>query len=85
MVLGHCGSIGHRGKVATESITNGKSEWRGKVYIRKFVQSCLYCLISHTREKIRRHLASARHEQQPTHVVHMEYLYIEKTNKDDPK
>lgn len=45
--------------------------------IKKFVQSCIHCLVSKNKARIPRPLASALHDERPNEVIHADFIYID--------
>lgn len=43
---------------------------------KKFVQSCIHCIVSRNGERILHLLASALHGERPNEVIHSDFIYI---------
>lgn len=77
LILSHCGSIGHRGIDATESIIREHFRWKRMAGdIRDFVTGCLQCIVTRSGEAISRPLGSTNHGARPNEVVHFDFLYM---------
>lgn len=86
LVAAHCGSSGHRGAGATERKVRAEFSWPKLTQdVKEFVQGCIHCIISRSGERVPRPLASALHAQKPNEVVHMDFLYMGPSTKDELK
>lgn len=84
LVISHCGSLGHRGASATESVILEDFHWKGlKGDVQKFVASCIHCIVSRSGKLVPRPLASALHATSPNEILHVDYLYMGSSTERD--
>ena len=77
LVTSHCGSIGHRGQLATESILRENFIWDNmREDVVNFVRGCIHCLVSRTGETVPRPFGHALHAERPNEILHIDYLYL---------
>ena len=77
LVVFHCGDMGHRGQLSTESVLSEEFVWESlKEDVKEFVNGCIHCLMTRTGETIPRPLGCALHGTKPNEVVHLDFLYM---------
>eukprot|EP00171_Calliarthron_tuberculosum_P001006 IDg1006t1 len=77
MVVAHCGTMGHRGVAATESVIREDFIWANlSKDAAEFVKNCIHCIMTRTGEMVPRPLGTALHGNKPNDIIHMDYLYM---------
>lgn len=77
LIASHCGSMGHRGQEATESVLREDFLWEGMHDdVTSFVRGCLHCIITRSGEIVPRPLGHALHGEKPNEVLHVDFLYM---------
>jgi hypothetical protein len=76
LVIGHCGSAGHRGYDSTKTAISDRFWWDGmKADIKFFISKCLHCLKCYP-AIIPRPMGESIHGKHPNEVVHYDYVLI---------
>lgn len=77
LVISHCGSIGHTGMEATESILRENFIWDDmQADVTQFVRGCIHCMVSRSGKMIPRPLGHTLHGDKQNDVVHTYFLYM---------
>lgn len=75
LVVSQCGSIGHRGMDATESILKENFIWEGmQADVAQFVRGCFHCMVPRSGKMIPHPLRYALHGKNPNDVVPTDLL-----------
>lgn len=83
LAISHSGMMGHRGKDSTERVVLESYTWHDmNSDISSLVHGCLDCLMKRTGEVVPRPYGHGLHGDAPNEVVHMDYLYMGKSNSD---
>lgn len=85
IVCSHCSLMGHRGRDVTVSTIKENFYWREMDKdVAEFVKSCIHCIITRSGEIVPRPLGTALHGTKANEVVHIDYLYIARSDRLHP-
>lgn len=77
VILSHCGSMGHRGAEATESVVRESFTWDNRSDdIKEFEKGCLQCIITKVGRKDTQATRICTSWERPNEVVHIDFLYM---------
>ena len=77
LITSHCGSMGHRGIHATESVLQEYFVWDSIAEdVAMSIQGCLQCIVMRTGEVVPRLLGQALHGESTNKVIHMDFLFM---------
>jgi Integrase zinc binding domain len=78
-VEAHCCSVGHKAYEATLSEIKDYMAWIAMPKnVKVFVQNCLRCVATISRDKLPRPLGTQLHETKPNEVLYFDFLYIKR-------
>jgi Integrase zinc binding domain len=76
-VEAQCRSVGHRAYEATLGAIKEYVAWTTMAKdVKVFVQNCLHCVATVTRDKVPRPLGTQLHAIKPSEILHFDFLYI---------
>lgn len=74
----HCGDKGHSAYSPTLALIVKEYFWEDmKVDIKKFIHSCIHCIMSRKDERILSPISTALHGERSNKMIHTDFIYME--------